>query len=562
MRLLLIALVLAAATCLSGTAHAQAAASNMPDKAEVAHYAKQLLADTYPLDGPGAAVLVARGDKLLYRGARGMADIAAGTSLTADDTFRLGSVTKQFAAAGLLKLVEAGKVALDDPLSKFLPDYPNGDHISVLQLLNHTSGVKSYTGIPGYMDAEIRKDLDTAALVDVFKNLPVDFAPGTDWAYNNSGYVLVGAVIEAASGKPWHQYLNDVLFKPLGMTDTGYGADPAVVTAQVQGYTFEHEKPVPAQPLSMTQPHAAGALVSSVDDLLTWNRALHEGKVLHADTYRQMITPVGKAVPAHYGFGIGHDTLRGRDVLMHGGGIPGFSSQLMYFPGADISVAVLHNADGPVPGEAGTGVLAAKLAAFALGDPYPAAVAIDVGIAALHAAEGVYRIDENTTRVLQVIDGKLTARRSGGPRSHLLPIGKDEFLYENSLTRIVLQRDADGKVSGMHIYQGGDSPPELTPRTDEPLPADRQAIELPQAALERVLGTYANGPMELKIFLDGEQLKAQMTGQPALDIFAESAHTFFLTVVDASLQFAPLDGIATTVTLSQNGMETVFKRSP
>ena len=284
-----------------------------------------LLVRSFPEDAPGVAVLVARGDTVIYRSARGRADIEAGVPLKPEDRFRIGSVTKQFAAAGVLKLVEAGKVKLDDPLSKYVPGYPDGDKITVLQLLNHTSGVKSYTGIPGHMAGPIRNDLTTAQLIDVFKDHPVDFAPGMQWAYNNSGYVLVGAVIEAASGQPWHEYLRTAFFEPLGMRDTGYGHDPAVIAKQVNGYTHDGTKPVPAMPLSLTQPHAAGALVSNVDDLLRWNRALHEGRVLKSETYRRMITPEGKAVDARYGFGLGADTVRGQPQLQHGGGIFGFS---------------------------------------------------------------------------------------------------------------------------------------------------------------------------------------------------------------------------------------------
>jgi D-alanyl-D-alanine carboxypeptidase len=148
------------------------------------------------------AVLVARGDELLVQTARGMASIELGVALTPEQRFRLGSVTKQFAAALLLRLIDQGKARLDDPLSKFLPDYPNGAAIRLSMLLNHSGGMKSYTGIRGYMHNPIRRDLSTQELIAEFKDQPVDFAPGAAWAYNNSGYVLVGAVIEAITGKP------------------------------------------------------------------------------------------------------------------------------------------------------------------------------------------------------------------------------------------------------------------------------------------------------------------------------------------------------------------------
>lgn len=558
---LFLALVLSfapGATCL---------ATEIPPVSEQAAIAAReidaLLVRNFPADAPGVAVLVARGDTVLYRGARGRADVAAGTPLKPEDRFRIGSITKQFAAAGVLALVEAGKVKLDDPLSKYVPGYPNGDNITVLQLLNHTSGVKSYTGIPGHMAGPIRNDLSTAQLIDVFKDHPVDFPPGTQWAYNNSGYVLVGAVIEAASGQPWHEYLRATFFEPLGMRDTGYGHDPAVIAKQVNGYTHDGTKPVPAMPLSMTQPHAAGALVSNVDDLLRWNRALHEGRVLKSETYRRMITPEGKAAGpgANYGFGLVVDTVRNLPELQHGGGIFGFSTQLNYIPGLDITVVVLEN-DDTYPGRERPGALARRLAAIALGNPYPAPTPIAVDAMALKSAEAVYRFDPATTRTLRVVDGRLTAQRSGGARSMLVPIAADEFLYEDGFNRLTLQRDGEGRITGMRFFANGEGEGVVGARTDEPLPVEAQGIALPRETLERLAGNYMAVDMLLKIFIDGTTLKAQLVGQPAFTLQASSPVRFAVPEVGADVEFASGDGPAASLTLRQGGQNIEFRRAP
>lgn len=268
-----------------------------PNKADVARFAADVLEKHCTLDAPGAAILVGRGDEVLYRGACGSANLELGVPLSPDHVFRIGSVTKQFAAAAVLKLVDEGKVSLDDPLTKFVPGYPGGDKVTVEMLLNHTSGIRSYTDIESVMaGGGIMKDLTTAQLIETFKNEKPDFAPGEGWHYNNSGYVLVGAVIEAASGKSWHAYLGEAFFKPLGMAHTGYGNEAdAVIAGHVSGYAhYGHWARAPY--LSMTQPHAAGALVSTIDDLLKWNRALHEGTLLKEAGYRAMVTPTGKAV--------------------------------------------------------------------------------------------------------------------------------------------------------------------------------------------------------------------------------------------------------------------------
>jgi CubicO group peptidase (beta-lactamase class C family) len=545
-------------TCLPpATAWAESPAT----QASVTRYTKHMMAEFYRPDAPGAAVLVARGDEILYRGARGLADVKTGTPLTANSVFRIGSISKQFAAAGLLKLVEAGKLSLDDPLSKFVPDFPNGEHITVLELLNHTSGVKDYTHIAAWRDGPIEKDLSTAQLIATFKDAKPDFAPGADWAYDNSGYALVGAVIEAVSGQSWHAYLRSALFEPLGLTHTGYGADPKFAAQQVHGYSLEDGKVVPAKVISMTIPNAAGALVSTVDDLLKWNRALHEGRVLKSKTYTRMITPVGKAVEAQYGLGIERATVQGRPMLDHSGGIFGFESMLEYVPGPDISVVVLQNNDSN-DDDKGPDTIARKLAAAALGEPYPESTAIAVDATTLKQLEGVYRIDDHSARVLRMVDGKLTAQRTGGQRSVLLPIAADEFLYSNGLDRFTVQRNAAGAVAGMRFFANGEPPGVLVARTQEPLPTERQEVPLLRTALDRVVGTYAAGDMKMKVFMDGNQLKAQMGGQPPVDIFAESPDLFFMTVDDVTLAFAADKGNPSAVTLSQGGHTMAFRRLP
>lgn len=548
------------AICIAGLLPASAWADSSATKAGITRYTERMMAEFYRPDAPGAAILIARGDEILYRGARGLADAKAGTPLTPEAVFRIGSVSKQFAAAGLLKLVEAGKVSLDDPLSKYVAGFPNGEHITVLELLNHTSGVKDYTHIPAWRDG-IEKEMDTTQLIASFKDAPPDFPPGADWAYDNSGYVLVGAVIEAASGQSWHAYLRTALFEPLGLSHTGYAADPAFAARQVPGYSLHDGKVVPAHVINMTQPHAAGALLSTVDDLLKWNRALHEGRVLESDSYARMITPVGKAIDAHYGFGIELTTVQGRPMLDHGGSIFGFESMVEYVPGPDISVIVLQNNDRNDDNK-GPDMLARKLAAAALGRPYPDAAAIVVDADTLRQFEGVYRIDQDTMRVLRVVDGKLTSQRTGGPRSTLTPIAADEFLYDDGLNRFIAQRDQTGAVSGMRFFAEGEPPGTLVARSSEPLPVAPQEVPLTRSQLDRVLGTYAAGGMQVKVFMDGRQLKAQMGAQSPVEIFAQSPDLFFMTIADGTLAFSADQGSAQAVTLAQGGRRLEFRRQP
>jgi len=546
---------------------ASAIATPPPSKAEVARYAQDFLDHGIAAQGPGAAVLIARGDEVLYRGARGEASLELGVPLSPAQVFRIGSISKQFAAAGLLKLVERGKLSLDDPLAKFVPDYPNGGNITVRMLLNHTSGIKSIFEVEDdHMQWFIDQTMSTTQLIDSFRNDKPDFAPGSDWHYNNSGYVLIGAIIESVTGMPWHVYLKQTLFDPLGMAHTGLGDEAVtVISGHVTGYGWRDGHWATARHVSMTQPHAAGALVSTVDDLLRWNRALHEGKVLKPGSYRQMITPTGAAAKDHYGFGLVHETWRGTDMLQHGGDIYGFSGFLVYLPREQLTVAVLYNTDfddsDAASGSLDVEMIARTLAAQAIGKPYPEKEAIPLDAATLKEYEGVYRMDKDSVRVLRVVDGKLVSQRTASPAYALLPIAKDTFLFEKQLSRMVFQRDASGKVVAMRFFANDEGKGDVVARTEEPLPVEHIAMALPKAALQRVLGRYAGEGTELAVMLDGDALKAQMTGQPAVALFAESPTRFFLKVVDATLDFAPGD-VPETATLRQDGDVVEFKRKP
>ncbi|MDR7295551.1 CubicO group peptidase (beta-lactamase class C family) [Pelomonas aquatica] len=527
--------------------------------AAMAAYADQLLDEQkIARDGPGVTVLVARGEQLLYKGARGMASIELGVPMQPDQLMRIGSVTKQFAAAALLKQIDAGKARFDDPLSKYLPDYPNGSKITLLQLLNHTSGVKSYTGIPGYMRNQIRRDLSTAELINEFKDQPVDFAPGEKWAYNNSGYVLLGAVVEAIAGKPWHQSIDELLLKPARITSVHYQASDKLFQGMAQGYTLNGQREVaPAGLLSMTQPHAAGALIANTEGLWRWNQALHGGKLISQASYQRMTTPEGPAKAHHYGFGIGTDVLRDQLVLAHNGGIHGFGSLLNYLPKSQITIVILRNSDAP--GFA-TGLVARKLAAFAIGEPFAEHKPVAVPVEQLAGAEGVYTREDKRSRTLRLKDGVLQSQRAGGAAAALIPLGQDHFAFPDSINELRLERAADGKVAGMRVFNNGEKEGERWTRSGE-LPPEPAFITLDPAQMQALVGDYSSPQFSIKVFIDDKgRLQGQAPGQPAFELMAASARQIHVPQVAAQLDFSPEEGKAASVTLNQGGNKLVMTR--
>jgi len=446
------------ALCCAGAAHAAIAVQ--PSAATVAQQADSTLKRVVPADGPGAAVLIARGDQVLYRGARGMASLELGVKLSPQQLFRIGSVTKMFTAATVLKLVDAGQLSLQDPLSKFLPDYPGGDNITIHQLLNHTSGIKDYAQIPDVSGAQ---DADTAALIAIFKGQPVDFPPGTDWAYSNSGYVLLGAVIEKLSRHSWFETMRQQLLEPLHLRHTLYATDLPLVPGRVAGYSRDQHGQL-TNAGYLIGPGADGALAASLDDLFNWMRALNTGQVLSPGSYQKMITPQpnNSGKPTNYGYGMMLTRVRGAPVLEHDGGISGFAAQLAYLPSQQITVVTLVNTDTYKPNAAALGH---QMAAIALGQPYPEIHPVTLSESQLRPLTGVYRIDERTQRTLTLRDGVLYSQRGDGPARPLIATSPDQLYFDaNSIDGMTAVRDASGAVIALDFFDSASDSTAREPR--------------------------------------------------------------------------------------------------
>ena len=538
------------------TAAAPAAA---PSDAEIGRQFDALLTPLFPADGPGAAVLVARDGKVLYRKGFGLADLETRQAVAPEDVFRIGSVTKQFTSALIMRLVERGKIGLADDITKYLPDYPTQGHkITIENLLNHTSGIANYTDLPAWQPHMV-DSMSHEALIDLFKNEPLNFPPGEGWAYSNSGYYLLGVIIEKVTGRSYAQNLQSEIFGPLGMTHSGYGTDEPSMPGEVHGYTRDGDNVVPAAPLSMTQPFAAGAIVSSVDDLLKWDNGLNAGKVLKPASLKRTFTPVkmksGQA--PGYGFGWVMGDYEGHPLQWHNGGINGFFSHVTRLPEDHIYIALLLNNESPTfDGD----FLATKLNAIAVGRPLPEPGAFSMTTDQLERFVGVYEADSTNVRYVTREGDKLFSQRKGGGKLELFPISDSEFGFVGRAAQLAFSRDASGAYEGVTIQQSGVSI--RYRRTNDPVPAGPTAITLTSAQLEACVGKYALAPtFVITVTHEGESLMAQATGQPKFEIFPESPTKFFLKVVEAQVEFEPgPDGRMAALTLHQGGQHLPGKR--
>jgi len=337
------------------------------DKADVALVAEiDALAAEALEAGPLAGVSIAfgRNGRTVVSKGYGLADMGQGLPATADTVYPIASLTKQFTAAAVLQLVEAGRLSLDADLTTLLPDFPmQGRHVTVRHLLNHTSGLKNHTDLPG---GRGEPGMTRQAVVNLIAAQPFDFEPGERFSYTNSGYLLLGLVIEKVTGASYASYLEEHVFEPAGLRRTSYCPDEPERSGQARGYEVSRGTLVEAQLIEMAVPFAAGGLCSTVGDLLTWGEALRGGRVISDASYRMMTTPTeladGTTVP--YGFGLMMQPLQGHAAVFHDGAIDGFMSRLTFFSDDSASIAILANtfSEGP-----GLDSLAARLDALVLG---------------------------------------------------------------------------------------------------------------------------------------------------------------------------------------------------
>ena len=428
--------------------------------------ARRYLAATYAADRPGAAVIIASNGEIVHQAGYGLANVELNVPISNDTVFRIGSITKQFTAAAIMLMQQRNQLSVSDPVAKYLPDYPTHGHdITIEHLLTHTSGIKSYTNVAGYMETRIRDDLTTAALIDVFDHLPMEFAPGERWNYNNSGYVLLGAIIEAVSGQAYEDYIAEQIAAPLELEHTVYGG-PKLVPNRASGYSMDDDgNVVNAAFLSMTQPHAAGSLLSTTGDLFDWHQGLTSGEFIHDDSYESMTTPVelndGTRYP--YGYGLAISETRGRRSIEHSGGIHGFSAFSIWLPDTDIYVAVLSNGAtrGPSPETVGNIV-----AAMMVDDPYPERIPVALTEEDVAGISGDYGAENFAPVTVTVKDGGLTMNIGEFFSSELLAESREHLFMPDSLSTIDVVW-ADSIAGELHLHMNEGQPPTVLIRDAE-----------------------------------------------------------------------------------------------
>ena len=503
------------------------------------------------------SVLVARGEEILLSKGYGSANLEWEVPNTPSTKFRLGSITKQFTAASILLLEERGKLKLDDPIKKYLRDAPAAwDRITLFNLLTHSSGIPNFTALPEYKSLEV---LDTPVVktIATVRDKPLDFFPGEKMSYSNSGYLVLGYVIENVSGVSYESFVQENIFTPLGMKDSGYDSNTTVIAHRAAGYSPSPKGPVNAGYIHMSIPHAAGALYSTTEDLLRWEQGLFGGKVVSPASLQKMITPFKN----NYALGVTVQTTNGRKVVQHGGGIEGFNTFLSYYPDDKLTVAVLANVNGSVPG-----TLAAKLGAAVHDDTVQAPgdrKEITLPAETLAKYVGTYEFTPEVKLAVRLSGSQLMAQLTGQGQIPIFPESETKFFLKIVDAQIDFMKDAGGAVTSVVLHQNGvDQTATRTSATPPPPPGEtHKETTVPASTLSKYTGTYQMRPnVDLTVTLEGDHLMAQLTGQPKFQIFPESETVFFYKIVEATLEFQSDASGTTGVRLKQGPINTVLPK--
>jgi CubicO group peptidase (beta-lactamase class C family) len=402
------------------------------------------------------SVLVAKGGKVVLNKGYGMASFELDVPNTPQTKFRLGSITKQFTAMAIAQLQERGLLNVEDPITKYLPDYPKetGDKVTVYHLLTHSSGIPSITNGADYRQIKMNR-FSGEKLVAWLKGKPLEFAPGENYKYNNSGYILLGYIIEKISGKPYEQFVQENIFTPLGMKDTGFDRYHTVIKNRAAGYTVKGKELENSEYIDMTVPGGAGAMYSTVEDLYAWDRALYTEKLVKKATLEKVFTPY----KSNYAWGWFVNEQFNRKRVNHGGGIEGFNTIIVRFINDDVCIIALSNT---VP--ATLGQMSERLAALLFGEKYElpqeevpqaARKEIKVDPKIFDAYVGEYQLAPNFTMTVTKEGDQLMVLPTGQSKSQIFPESETKFFSKVVNAQIVFNKNDKGVVEQLTLYQNG-----------------------------------------------------------------------------------------------------------
>lgn len=500
------------------------------------------------------AVLVAKEGEIIFRQAFGLANRQWTIPNTPETRFRIGSITKQFTAAAILRLTERGKLSAYDRLGQHLPDAPDSWHnVTIHQLLTHTSGIPSYTDLPDFLSRISLEERTPKEIIELTSGQALEFPPGDHFRYSNTGYILLGSVVESISGQGYADFLEDEFFQPLGMVDSGYDHSWKIVERRADGYTCIGGKWGHARFIAMSLPYAAGGLYSTVDDLYRWSQALMKGDVIGPAALQDMLRDHGQG----YGYGWFVGSVDGRRFVRHGGGINGFLSTLDLHPDDDLMVIALANLQAS---EVLT--ITKRLAQASLG-LYQPRDETTLDASKLDEYVGVFQLGQRCfLEICLAKTGMLCAHLTGHQRLTLACSKPDAFFSRTHDVEVAFSRETGGEVSAVTLREHGVSfagrrvDKSVRRKVGEQQPGNGEHISSDSTDLSQYVGCYRHPRMHFEVTLCGDCLSVQATGQTKSTATFKSGRRFVLDEVQAEISFEHTEGDGVWgLTLRQAGIQ-------
>ncbi len=434
-RILLVAVAIAMCT--------QAAAAQ-----DIAAKVDEYIAAHMKVNQFSGSLLIAKDGKVLVAKGYGLANREWDIQNTPQTKFRLGSITKQFTSMSILLLEERGKLATTDSICKFLEPCPAAwQPVTIHHLLTHTSGIPSYTNQPEYVKTMAHAKTKEQ-MVAGFRDMPLEFPVGDRFKYDNSGYFLLGMIIEKVSGQDYAAFLRANIFDPLGMQDTGYDTAAALLPRRAAGYSRDGDSVANAPYVDMGQPYAAGSLYSTVEDLYKWDQALEARKLLSAASYQKLWTPFKNNYA--YGWALPPGP---RKSISHGGGINGFSTDIARYPDDKAVIIVLSNLES-----AGASRMGRDLSAILFGQPYQLPqlrVVAKVDPKIYDSYAGKYELAPSFAITVTREGDKLMMQATGQSKIEVFPESETKFFLRVVDAQVTFVKDEAGKVTHLILHQGG-----------------------------------------------------------------------------------------------------------
>lgn len=508
----------------------------------------RIINEAYPENSPGATILIAKGDKIIYKKAFGMADMELNVNMKVDNVMQLASITKQFTSVSILMLMEEGKISLNDPLSKFISDYPRGNEITIHHLLNHTSGIKNYTNLSEFR-MKTRMDMSPEEIISYFKNVALDFNPGEKYEYSNSGYILLGYIIEKITNTTYEEYIQKNIFDKLKMKNSYYGNHYKIIPNRAKGYQTYDGNFENAEYMSTTIPYSAGSLMSTVYDMYLWKIALKNNTLISEKSKLLAFTDykLNNGKNNHYGYGWAINEIAGVKTIEHTGGINGFTTSGIYVPGEELYSIILSNLDNG----RGPEMINIKIISMLMGDLITKDnTTINLTKKQLDKWVGAYQF-EDAIRYIIHEDGKLYSKREGGRPFALEAITENEFRFEGQYASYKFSIK-DGKKQVLYTDRIKKN---IGKEIDKKPAKEREFMIIKDDILNKYVGLYSlPQSFEIEIIKRNSQLFAIAMGQEPIGLNAENEQKFFIKEIEAEIIFnINKDGEVESLTFSQGG---------